>query len=97
MPCNCCEITDKTFGEDSARADIKSYRKNGPAKQTRFLLQAIRALKIKDADLLGIPVQVVVGDRGLESDKIEFKIRRTGEKLELSKSELVNKVLEFYK
>lgn len=54
MPCNCCEITDHTFGEDSARADIKSYRKRGPAGQTKLILNAIRSLKIKDADLLDI-------------------------------------------
>jgi SAM-dependent methyltransferase len=54
MPCNCCEITDKTFGEDSAKADIKSYRKRGPAAQTKFILQAIRALHIKNAELLDI-------------------------------------------
>jgi magnesium-protoporphyrin O-methyltransferase len=54
MPCNCCEITDKTFGEDSAKADIKSYRKRGPAEQTKLILQAIRSLEIQGADLLDI-------------------------------------------
>lgn len=54
MPCNCCEITDHTFGEDSARADIKSYRKRGPAAQTKLILQAIRSLPIKNAELLDI-------------------------------------------
>lgn len=54
MPCNCCEMTDKTFGEDSARADIKSYHKRGPAKQTKLILSAIRSLKLKDAHLLDI-------------------------------------------
>jgi len=54
MPCNCCEITDKTFGEDSARADIKGYHKRGPAKQTKLLLAAIRSLGLKDAALLDI-------------------------------------------
>lgn len=54
MPCNCCEITDKTFGEQQAKADIRSYRKRGPADQTKLMLQAIRSLKIKNADLLDI-------------------------------------------
>ena len=54
MPCNCCEITDKAFGEDSARADIRSYRRRGPAAQTKLILQAIRSLHVQDADLLDI-------------------------------------------
>jgi len=35
--------------------------------------------KFKDADLLGIPIQVVIGERGLENRKAEIKIRKTGE------------------
>ncbi len=54
MPCNCCEITDNTFGEDSARADIRSYRKRGPAEQTKLILQAIRSLNLRKAKLLDI-------------------------------------------
>jgi magnesium-protoporphyrin O-methyltransferase len=54
MPCNCCEITDKTFGEDSAKSDMKSYRKRGPAEQTKLILQAIRSLHIKNAELLDV-------------------------------------------
>ncbi len=54
MPCNCCEITDKTFGEESAKEDIKSYRKRGPEKHTKLILQAIRSLNLRKAELLDI-------------------------------------------
>ncbi len=54
MPCNCCEITDNTFGEDDAKANLKDYRKRGPAKQTKLILEAIRSLKLKDIALLDI-------------------------------------------
>lgn len=54
MPCNCCEITDKTFGEDSAKSDIKSYRRRGPAHQTKLILQAVRSLSLKNAELLDV-------------------------------------------
>lgn len=54
MPCNCCEITDNTFGEDSARSDVRSYRKRGPAKQTKLILQAIRSLSLQKAELIDI-------------------------------------------
>ena len=36
--------------------------------------------KFKDADLLGMPVQVVVGEKGLKNGQVEVKIRRTGER-----------------
>jgi magnesium-protoporphyrin O-methyltransferase len=54
MPCNCCEITDSTFGEDSAKADVKSYRRRGPANQTKLILNAIRSLRLRNAELLDI-------------------------------------------
>ena len=54
MPCNCCEITDSTFGEDGAKADLRAYRRHGPAKQTKLLLEAIRSLGLKEAALLDI-------------------------------------------
>jgi magnesium-protoporphyrin O-methyltransferase len=54
MPCNCCEITDNTFGEDEARANLKDYRKRGPAKQTKLILEAVRTLGLKGIALLDI-------------------------------------------
>jgi magnesium-protoporphyrin O-methyltransferase len=54
MPCNCCEITDKTFSPVDARSDLKEYRKHGPAHQTRLILEAIRSLGLKEATLLDI-------------------------------------------
>ncbi|MFV0347669.1 MAG: proline--tRNA ligase [Halodesulfovibrio sp.] len=40
-------------------------------------------VKFKDADLIGIPMQLVVGGKGLARGIIEVKDRRTGEKSEL--------------
>jgi magnesium-protoporphyrin O-methyltransferase len=54
MSGNCCEITDSAFSEAEARSERKSYLKNGPAKQTQLILEAIRALGFKNADLLDI-------------------------------------------
>lgn len=54
MPCNCCEITDSAFTEEEARADLRTYRRNGPSKQTKLLLAAIRSLGLKNARLLDI-------------------------------------------
>lgn len=54
MPCNCCEITDHAFGEAEARSALRSYSRNGPAKQTRLILETIRTSGLKDAQLLDI-------------------------------------------
>jgi magnesium-protoporphyrin O-methyltransferase len=54
MPCECCKITNDQFGKDTAEADLKEYRRKGPAKQTRLILDAIRSLGLKDASLLDV-------------------------------------------
>lgn len=54
MPCNCCQITDETFGEGDARASLKGYRRRGPAAQTKEILRAVRSRGLKDATLLDI-------------------------------------------
>lgn len=40
-------------------------------------------VKFKDADLVGFPIQIVLGGKGLEKGIVEAKDRRTGEKTEL--------------
>jgi len=36
--------------------------------------------KFKDADLLGMPLQVIVGEKNLKNNQIELKDRNTGER-----------------
>ena len=54
MPCNCCEMENNTFGEDEAKANLKDYRRRGPAKQTRLILEAVRSLGLTNAALLDV-------------------------------------------
>ena len=54
MPCNCCQIEDNTFGEAEAKANLNDYRRRGPARQTRLILEAIRSLGLKNAALLDV-------------------------------------------
>jgi len=35
-------------------------------------------VKFADADLIGYPVQVVVGKRGIEAGTVDLKVRSTG-------------------
>ncbi|HHI03435.1 MAG TPA: proline--tRNA ligase [candidate division Zixibacteria bacterium] len=37
-------------------------------------------VKFNDADLIGIPIQLIIGDKSLKQSKIEVKNRQTGEK-----------------
>ncbi len=41
-------------------------------------------VKFADADLIGWPVQVIIGKRGLADNKVEIKNRRTGERRDIS-------------
>ena len=50
-------------------------------------------VKFKDADLIGIPVRINVGKKADEAI-VEFKIRKTGEMLELTADEAISKVVE---
>jgi 2-polyprenyl-3-methyl-5-hydroxy-6-metoxy-1,4-benzoquinol methylase len=54
MPCNCCEVTDHAFSEAEAKAEVKNYRRRGPANQTKLILEAVRSLRLTDAALLDI-------------------------------------------
>lgn len=46
-------------------------------------------VKFKDADLLGIPLQIIVAKRNLDKGIVECKDRKTGEKGELKLAELL--------
>ncbi|MCP9471592.1 MAG: proline--tRNA ligase [Nitrospira sp.] len=46
-------------------------------------------VKFNDADLIGAPFQIVVGDKGLADGVVEVKIRRTGAKSRVSPSDIL--------
>jgi magnesium-protoporphyrin O-methyltransferase len=54
MPCNCCEITDNAFSEAEAKSEMRNYHRRGPKNQTTLILQAIRSLGLKNAQLIDI-------------------------------------------
>jgi prolyl-tRNA synthetase len=49
--------------------------------------------KFADADLIGIPVRVTVGDRGLKEGQVELKVRRTAEVTNVPVAEASSRVL----
>ena len=54
-------------------------------------------IKFKDADLLGMPIQLIIGRRGLERGVVEYKNRKTGEKGELKLATLGEEYLALVK
>ncbi|WP_447968736.1 proline--tRNA ligase [Nitrospira sp. M1] len=51
-------------------------------------------VKFNDADLIGAPFQVVIGDKGLAKGTIDLKERKSGEKVSIFPSELTEYVRE---
>ncbi len=48
--------------------------------------------KFKDADLLGMPFQVIVGEKGLKNGQVEIKRRKTGERTMVAIDSVVSEV-----
>ena len=51
-------------------------------------------VKFKDADLIGLPIRLVVGSKSLADDKVELSLRRDREKNPVPVAEAVAKVLQ---
>ena len=50
--------------------------------------------KFRDADLLGMPLQVIIGEKNLNNNKIELKFRKTGKKDMIPISESISNISE---
>jgi prolyl-tRNA synthetase len=57
-------------------------------------LDAQAGFKFNDADLLGMPVQVIVGDKKLKDGKVELKLRESGQRFDIALDDLLTKVKE---
>jgi len=60
-------------------------------------IDAQAGFKFNDADLLGMPVQVIVGERKLRENKVEVKIRKTGDRFDVELKDLINRIKEIMK
>ncbi|MEA2103446.1 MAG: proline--tRNA ligase [Candidatus Cloacimonadota bacterium] len=54
-------------------------------------------VKFNDADLLGIPIQIVIGSRGFKNKTVEMKLRQDGKKQEVPLDEINAKVQSLIK
>ena len=55
---------------------------------------AAAGFKFNDADLLGMPVQIVIGEKKLKDGKCEVKVRKSGERFDIDLANLKNKLEE---
>lgn len=53
-------------------------------------------VKFKDADLIGIPIQIIIGERSLKDNYIEVKRRRTKEILKVSAARIEAEIVKIY-
>jgi len=51
--------------------------------------------KFNDSDLIGIPMRIVVSDKGLEKGEFEVKLRKDGKVLNLKEKEIFDFVNEY--
>lgn len=51
-------------------------------------------IKFNDADLIGIPMQIIIGNKNLQNGEVEVKYRKTGERFTVKVEELESKIQE---
>jgi prolyl-tRNA synthetase len=60
-------------------------------------IDAQAGFKFNDADLLGMPIQIIVGDKKLKENKVEVKVRKTGERFDIEINSLIDKIKDMLK
>ena len=51
-------------------------------------------VKFKDADLIGIPLRITLGEKNLKNGQVEIKVRKTGEVTLVKEEEVLSKIKE---
>ena len=51
-------------------------------------------VKFSDADLIGMPIQIIVGKEYIENSVIQIKVRSTGKEYNFNNTEALNKILQ---
>jgi len=52
--------------------------------------------KFNDADLIGIPLRIILGKRMLANNQVEIKVRRTGQVIAVDKNKVKEEVLKLW-
>lgn len=51
-------------------------------------------VKFKDSDLIGFPLQIVIGEKNFKNNKVEIKIRKDKKTELVDKGEVINKIID---
>jgi prolyl-tRNA synthetase len=51
-------------------------------------------VKFKDSDLIGFPLQIVIGEKNFKNNKVEIKIRKDKKTELVGKEEVINKIID---
>ncbi|MEO0206411.1 MAG: proline--tRNA ligase, partial [candidate division WOR-3 bacterium] len=51
-------------------------------------------IKFNDADLIGIPIRLTIGPKGIKADQFDIYVRETGEKIECNKESIEDKCVK---
>ncbi len=79
--------------------NVKSFAETIYSKYQNISLYDDRdesaGIKFNDADLIGIPLQIIIGNKNLQNNQIEIKNRKSGERKIISIDEVDNVIQEF--
>mgnify|MGYP000852643554 CR=1 FL=1 len=53
-------------------------------------------VKFNDADLIGIPIQIIISNKNLANDNLEIKLRQTGERKFIAIKNIINELKQIY-
>ncbi len=54
-------------------------------------------VKFNDADLIGIPIQIIVGEKNIENQKVEIKYRDSSKRQLVNINDIITFITEYYK
>ena len=88
-------IVPTNSSDPQVRAVSEEFYKELKAQGNEVLLddrEERAGTKFKDADLIGVPIRMTVGERGLREGKVEIRLRRTGETIGVRREDAVARV-----
>src|SRR5690606_1039583 len=92
-----CVNTNKEDVVNTCEELYKELQNNGLEVLFDDRMDVRPGFKFADADLVGLPVHVIVGEKNLKDGKIEIKLRRSGERTLIDKADVISKIKELLK
>ena len=80
----CIEFSDKIYNDLKSKGIDALY----DDRKDRV------GVKFSDADLIGIPLQIIIGKEYIENSVVQIKERSTGKEYNFKKTEALNKILQ---